>query len=251
MIIQRLSQHLRSQNWFAVLLDLLVVIVGIYIGLQVDAWNSSRNERALETQYLERLLVDMNDSIAAQKVQLENFDDDTTAIDYIAQIQRAGSFAEADKERIIQGLNSVAWVPPPATNMITIRELQSTGNISLIRDVDIRIGIGQMERSFAGLEHDAALIMSLMPASAPEVMTWSYMEPNTPGEHRSVTAEEDPSYGYTSQYDEERMLSNPDVAKITSWISGWSKYQGSVMMEHHLETIEFRDLIQQKLRNSQ
>ena len=59
MILRRLSMHLKRQDWFAVVLDLLVVVVGIYIGLQADAWMSSRQDRVLERAYLARLLADM------------------------------------------------------------------------------------------------------------------------------------------------------------------------------------------------
>jgi len=67
------------------------------------------------------------------------------------------------------------------------------------------------------------------------------------GEHHSVTETEDPSYGYVHQYDIERMLKNPDAARITSWVSGWSKYHGAVLMLHHENTIAFRDLLKAKL----
>jgi len=246
-IIRRFSEHIGKQNWFAVGLDLIVVVVGIYIGLQADAFMSAKQDRDLEIEYLERLLTDMEESIVAQKSNLETFDDGTAAIDYIAELQKSGTFDGFDEERLILGLNSIGWVAPSATNMITIRELQSTGNISLIRDVSIRMAIGQFERSYANATFSASQNLSLMAASSTEVMTWSFMAPNVPGEHKSVTESEDDSYGYTHHYDIERILKNPDAANITSWISGWSKYHGAVLMNHHKDTIEFRDLLNEKL----
>jgi hypothetical protein len=77
------------------------------------------------------------------------------------------------------------------------------------------------------------------------------MAPKVPGEHKSVTETEDDSYGYFHQYDIERMLKNPDAANITSWISGWSKYHGAVLMQHHEDTIAFRDLLRGKLAESE
>ena len=250
MVVQRIRERIRDQNWFALLLEILVVVVGIYLALQADAWMLAKKDRVLEAEYLERLLADLEDSIVAQAKQLESFDADIAAIDYIARVQRTGSFEDVDEALLIQGLNSLHWVAPPATNMVTIRELQSTGNISLIQEVSVRTAIGEFERSYAALEHDARLIMGLMAASAPEVMTWSFMEPNVAGEHRSMSTEDDYSFGYVNRYDADRMLANPDAAKITSWISGWSKYQGAVMVDHHEDTIEFRDLLKVKLERS-
>jgi len=247
MIIRRLTEHLKSQSWFAVCLELIVVVVGIVIGLQADSWMSVKRDRALEVEYFERLVSDMEESVLAQQLNIETFDDSTASIDYIAQLQRSGTFEGADEERLIEGLNSVGWVAPPATNMVTVRELQTTGNISLIQDVSVRAAIGQFERSYANAEFSAAQNLGFMAASSPEVMTWSFMAPKVPGEHHSVTESEDDSFGYVHRYDVERMLKNPDAANITSWISGWSKYHGAVLVQHHKDTIAFRDLLKEKL----
>jgi len=246
-IFRRVSEHIRKQNWFAAGLDLTVVVVGIYIGLQADAWMSAKQDRDLEVEYLERLLSDMEGSIAAQRSDIKIFDDGTASIDYVAEIQKSGTSEGLDEERMILGLNNIGWVAPPATNMVTIRELQSTGNISLIRDLSVRMAIGQFDRSYSIVEFSALQNLSMMAAGAPEVMTWSFMAPNMPGTHKSVTESEDDSYGYTHQYDIDRILKNPDAANITSWMSGWSKYHGAVLMQHHEDTVAFRDLLVEKL----
>ena len=250
MLLRRINEHFANQNWFAVGLDLLVVVVGILIGLQTDAWMSAKQDRVLEREYIQRLLSDMEESIVAQRELMQIFDDSIVSIDYIAELQRARSFDGVDEERLVTGLNSVGWVPPLATIMITLRELQSTGNISLIRDVSVRTAIGRFEQSYASVVFSAAQNLEFMAASSFEVMTWSFMAPNVPGEHHSVTDSVDNSFGYTHQYDAERILESPDGANITSWISGWSKYHGAVLMQHHEDTIVFRDLLKAKLEET-
>jgi hypothetical protein len=42
MILTRLTAHLRSQNWFAVVLEFIIVAVGVVMGLQVSNWNDNR-----------------------------------------------------------------------------------------------------------------------------------------------------------------------------------------------------------------
>ncbi len=247
MLFRRISAHLKRQDWFAVGLDLLIVVVGIYIGLQVDAWNSARHDRVIEREYLERLLFDMEESLEAQRDSKSLFDASIVATDYIALIQHKGTFDNVDEERLITGLNSVGWVSPTVTSMGTIRELQSTGNIALIQDVSVRMAIGQFERSFANLEWSALQTMGFMNAAAPEFMTWSYLQPKIEGQHDSVTEAEDYSYGYTHRYDSERILNNRDGVNITSWVSGWGAYHASVMAQHHEDTIVFRDILRERL----
>ena len=41
MILRRFMQHVKEQNWFAVGLDVIVVIVGIFLGMQVQKWYAS------------------------------------------------------------------------------------------------------------------------------------------------------------------------------------------------------------------
>jgi hypothetical protein len=45
MILRRIAEHLKAQNWTAVGLDLAIVIVGVFIGTQVSNWNQSRIEK--------------------------------------------------------------------------------------------------------------------------------------------------------------------------------------------------------------
>ena len=54
MILRRFMQHVTDQNWFAVWIDLLVVVIGIFLGLQVTDWNEARQERVTESQYIAR-----------------------------------------------------------------------------------------------------------------------------------------------------------------------------------------------------
>jgi hypothetical protein len=37
MILRSVTKRVKDQNWFAVGLDLLIVVFGVYIGLQVSA----------------------------------------------------------------------------------------------------------------------------------------------------------------------------------------------------------------------
>jgi len=58
MILRRLADAIRDQSWFTVALEIMIVVIGIFIGLQVDGWNERRKDRSTERDYLERLLVE-------------------------------------------------------------------------------------------------------------------------------------------------------------------------------------------------
>lgn len=43
MILRRITEHVKAQNWFAVAIDF--VIVGVFIGIQVSNWNAARADQ--------------------------------------------------------------------------------------------------------------------------------------------------------------------------------------------------------------
>ena len=67
MILRRFMQHIKEQNWFAVGLDVIVVIVGIFLGMQVTEWNDARKAKSNETQYLASFRNDL--LIARESIQ--------------------------------------------------------------------------------------------------------------------------------------------------------------------------------------
>ena len=56
MIIRRFVAALHQQDWATVVIEFLIVVAGIFVGLQVDDWNRSR-VAALEER---DLLVDLH-----------------------------------------------------------------------------------------------------------------------------------------------------------------------------------------------
>ena len=55
MMLRRVMQHVRDQNWFAVGVDFVIVVVGVFIGIQVANWNEERQLAAQERSYLSQL----------------------------------------------------------------------------------------------------------------------------------------------------------------------------------------------------
>ena len=55
MILSSVTTHVKEQNWFAVFVDFLIVVVGVFIGIQVANWNESQALNDKETQLLVEL----------------------------------------------------------------------------------------------------------------------------------------------------------------------------------------------------
>ena len=59
MFLHRMMDHLKTQNWTAVGLDLGIVILGVFIGTQVSNWNQQR----LEKREAQRLLLELRPAL--------------------------------------------------------------------------------------------------------------------------------------------------------------------------------------------
>lgn len=59
MLLRRVTEHLRAQNWTAVALDFAIVVVGVLIGIELSNWNEDRLRKADDARYLERIERDL------------------------------------------------------------------------------------------------------------------------------------------------------------------------------------------------
>jgi hypothetical protein len=59
MRIQRFNKYIKEQNWFAVWLDLVIVFLAVFIGLQADNWNQERVAKQTAKTYYARLIDDL------------------------------------------------------------------------------------------------------------------------------------------------------------------------------------------------
>jgi hypothetical protein len=59
MIIRRLTKHVKEQNWFAVILDFIIVVVGILIAFQITDWSETRKQEFETKRALSAIEVDL------------------------------------------------------------------------------------------------------------------------------------------------------------------------------------------------
>ncbi len=59
MILDNLSRAIRTQNWLAAGIEFVIVIAGVVIGFQINAWNEGRADRADEDRYLMQVDADL------------------------------------------------------------------------------------------------------------------------------------------------------------------------------------------------
>lgn len=103
-LLRRVMEHVNGQNWFAVGIDFVIVVVGVFIGIQVANWNDVRNNKAGLIASLERLdkEVSLNiDMIEAVLVGIEDGRDDLNLGRDALNACASSPEAEAALERLL------------------------------------------------------------------------------------------------------------------------------------------------------
>jgi hypothetical protein len=55
MILRRLTANLRAQNWTAITIEFVIVVIGVFIGTQVSNWNQDRLQKRVTSEMLDQL----------------------------------------------------------------------------------------------------------------------------------------------------------------------------------------------------
>jgi hypothetical protein len=152
MLLRAMTRHVKEQNWFAVGLDFLIVVFGVFIGLQVSNWNEERGLMQKEVVVLEALSQDLEGAI-------ESFDAFLLRIE--RQTQRQLELAEvvdgvrldvtpAELDALVS--DAVYLLLLPAPRRASLEDLKTSGQINLIRNADIRRRILELEPTIVDVE---------------------------------------------------------------------------------------------------
>ena len=140
----------------APLTQFVIIVTGVLVALAADEWRGTRHDRMLEARYLERLRGDLEWDTAnfagfynvalRAKAQLLR---DLMANDALTRLMA--------RESLVEDLSYSGFVLLPANRPATFEELQSTGNLSLIRDIELR---GLLSRYYSGYDHISRVILA-------------------------------------------------------------------------------------------
>ena len=141
MILRRITKHVKDQNWFAVGLDFVIVVFGVFIGLQVSNWNDVRAAKSQAADLLSRMIVEANtadEELAAYKQVHLRIRDDVTVL-AIAIKDKDQCMAQG--EALTVSIVGVADFPPPRFSLSNAQQALDTGRLALFRSSEVRASI--------------------------------------------------------------------------------------------------------------
>lgn len=136
MILRRLSQSLREQNWATIVIEFVLLVAGVFLGIQAANWNAARDSDQRSGVFTERLKADL-------RIEAWNFE---MLIGYYGQVQAnarrtvdalTGGAALSDEALLVAAFRATQY-NDNTRQRATYDELTSTGELALIRDGTLR-----------------------------------------------------------------------------------------------------------------
>lgn len=148
MLLRRFTGHLKEQNWFAVSLDMLVVVIGLLVGLQINDWHAGKRDEAEGIYHVKSLLSDIENDIAAYDeliaTSAERLDDTFAA----SRILIKAETAEEDSEQFQQKHYAAFYLWGPKKKPAVLSRIVDGGKLDLIPSRDLQLALINFDNAY-------------------------------------------------------------------------------------------------------
>lgn len=131
----------RWESWSRMGVEAVVFVISIVFALALDEWRTGLSDRALETEYLERLRADLQANLGLVDRQHDYQRRELAAAAIAYPVVSRGEWGGFDTATVVRASYLATPSATPVWVRDTFEELKSTGRMSLIRDASLRAEI--------------------------------------------------------------------------------------------------------------
>lgn len=138
MILRRVIEHFRKQEWTAIFLDFLIVVAGVFIGIQVANWNAARADKRLGIAYAERLTADLKKDLSTRSALADYY----SAV--LASVERTNALLkdpQSDPQDLVVNAYRASEINYDPQTRATWDGIVSSGDTGLLPRAAIEIGV--------------------------------------------------------------------------------------------------------------
>jgi uncharacterized protein DUF6090 len=152
MILRRIAEAFRRQDWVTVSLEIVIVMIGILLGLQVNAWNQSRIDRAEEAVFLQALYQDVleleqnSNQLIAQRIKALQLIESASDVLFGKVAWRDLTDAECD---VVSTSHSPGII---ATSLPSWTALRDAGRTNIVRNQALRRALATLTQKRESLD---------------------------------------------------------------------------------------------------
>lgn len=145
MILRRITKHVKDQNWFAVGLDFLIVVIGVFIGLQVNTWNEARQDRVVAAQFELSLTADAEIILDDARSKIAFMEEALVAVTWLQDAFSQNS-AVPDEAEVVDRLRFTLTLPSHPNRAPSLIEAFANRDLRLVGDEGLRLEILNWDR---------------------------------------------------------------------------------------------------------
>ena len=138
MSLVKLSTRLRAHDWTAAVIELLIVVVGILLALQVSNWNQDRLERARADSYYRRLHDNLETDRHAMDSALAFWKQVSTYGRGAMTFSETGQRVDGSSWKTVLAYYQASQIMPFELEDTSFLEMRDTGDLALITNEDLR-----------------------------------------------------------------------------------------------------------------
>lgn len=146
MILRRLNRSLKEQNWTAIVIEFVLLVAGVFLGIEAQQWSNARVEREQERAYLERILADINLSIETNELNVTRLTAYSDEESFVVNSLRRCALPESQRDYFADGISDLGKVGPSVFVLSTVDEMLSAGKFSIIRNSKLRDTLNGLAR---------------------------------------------------------------------------------------------------------
>jgi len=169
MILRRLTRSLQEQNWMAIIIEFVLLVAGVFLGLQVSNWNEARVEAAQEKYILAGIAQDLGSDRKELRTGAKALRASIGAGNYVLagagepRIERLAGAAiavpktddpGAEQRNGLWGVSVASFYP--TGSVAAFDALTNSGKLGIIRDPDLVRALQDYRQKWRGLDETQA-----------------------------------------------------------------------------------------------
>jgi hypothetical protein len=141
MILRRFSEALKQQNWSAIAIEFVLLVLGVFLGIQVANWNEARLEERRARGFLERLSGDLDQELASIDKRVAYVGRSIAYGEAALEWVESGTFADGSAWQTVLAFVQASRILPYSPVDSTYQEMRSAGELGLVRDASLRTAL--------------------------------------------------------------------------------------------------------------
>ena len=186
MILRRVIAHFRKQEWTAIAIDFVIVVIGVFIGIQLGNWNAGLQRKAQADTIRERFIENVKGDISLVTIRERYF---AEAMNYgeeaLAFLEGAPMADDEARWAFVRAAYQAAQIWPFRPSAQIYEELKGAGDLDLIGDASVRDALanyydeaaGEIGVTFGAIDPYRAMIRRKTPWAIQQHI-WDNCHPN-------------------------------------------------------------------------